>query len=287
MSTKSFTHVILTRFNVRIGFATSGMGLNPEWLTHRFDLFDKFCYPSVLGQTNQNFKWLVFFDQETPDIFKQKIRDYSNWENFIPIYLDKGYTHTVIREHILSHLEEGTSHLMSTRLDNDDALSKWYVEEVQARFDHQRLNLLAFTYGYVLNDKKLYLFRYRKNPFLTLIESRGGKEKNRFRTALGLNHTNLSVFKKITRITSTPGWLQVIHDKNISNRVRGIRQPIQKLRDHFSIKLEDIPSKDVKLNLLTEFTLTLLRSPIETLAIELPQETKLFLRNLIKIPKKL
>ena len=37
-----------------------------NWLKHRYYLFETFCFPSILSQTNKNFKWLVFFDKDTP-----------------------------------------------------------------------------------------------------------------------------------------------------------------------------------------------------------------------------
>jgi hypothetical protein len=90
---KDFNHFLLTRFNVRlnrddIGYG-SDLGVSPEWLNRRFELFDKFCYPSVRVQSNQNFKWILFCNSLTPDIFKDKLKEYSKWENFIPVYVDK------------------------------------------------------------------------------------------------------------------------------------------------------------------------------------------------------
>jgi hypothetical protein len=73
----TFNHFILTRFNVKVSFAEPGAGLEPAWLLHRFELFDHFCYPSVRGQSNLNFKWLVLFDSNTPDSFKEKIAAYA------------------------------------------------------------------------------------------------------------------------------------------------------------------------------------------------------------------
>jgi hypothetical protein len=61
-----FHHFVLTRFNVKIGLGGGeSVAPNLEWLVHRFDLFDKFCFPSVRNQSNLNFKWLVFFDVDT------------------------------------------------------------------------------------------------------------------------------------------------------------------------------------------------------------------------------
>src|ERR1700735_3717087 len=69
-------HVILTRFNVRYeeDSAVPSIGVDPGWLQERFRLFEKYCLPSVLGQTDQNFRWLLFFDRATPEPFATRAR---------------------------------------------------------------------------------------------------------------------------------------------------------------------------------------------------------------------
>ena len=88
-----FQHYILTRFNLRANSWTTTKNnekvLTEEWLKDRFDLFENFCYNSVKNQRNQNFKWLVFFDINTPDTYKQKVEKYNrDFENFHPIFID-------------------------------------------------------------------------------------------------------------------------------------------------------------------------------------------------------
>ena len=66
----SFQHFLLTNFNVRLPkFSQDGNGLSvltEEWLEHRLMLFERFCLPSVLGQTNLGFTWLVRYDDTMP-----------------------------------------------------------------------------------------------------------------------------------------------------------------------------------------------------------------------------
>ncbi len=94
-SISKFNHFLLTRFNIK---SDNGFDLvvsdpqktiyNPEWLEDRFKRFEKYCYYSVKSSSNTNFKWLVFFDINTPDVFRAKIKEYSNYANFIPIFIE-------------------------------------------------------------------------------------------------------------------------------------------------------------------------------------------------------
>ncbi|MEC4887300.1 MAG: glycosyltransferase, partial [Scytonema sp. PMC 1070.18] len=150
---KLFEHLIITRFNVTVDFSKPRVGIDSEWLTHRFRLFENFCYPSIHAQSNQNFKWLIYFDQETPEYFKNKIKEYAEWSNFIPIYIKNRFTNEINRENVLNYLN-GVEYLITTRLDNDDAVSKDFIQEIQNKFQKQEFEFMNFTNGYVWSNNK-------------------------------------------------------------------------------------------------------------------------------------
>ena len=52
------------------------------WLDDRFRLFETFCLPSVRGQTVQELSWLVFFDEATPQRFRERIDSYERGGRF-------------------------------------------------------------------------------------------------------------------------------------------------------------------------------------------------------------
>lgn len=278
---KDFQHVILTRFNVRVNYSPSRLGINPEWLTHRFGLFEQFCYPSVLKQTNQDFKWLVFFDSETPQFFKDKIETYAKWKNFIPVYFDHLLTGKDIRQFLLNILQQETRYLITTRLDNDDAISKHLIEKVQAEFQGQAFEFINFTNGYVLSDGKLYLLKYKANPFASLIEKITEFTPDGFKAVLSITHDRLGSSDKVRQINTQPTWLQVVHGRNISNRVRGIRQPITNLTEDFSIQPDRLPIKDNFLPYWVDRSFGLLKYPLESAILDLPKDTRTFLKKIV------
>ena len=89
----TFKHYIITRFNLPIFQAKvagkESTSCSKEYLQYRFELFEKYCMPSIMNQTCQNFKWLVLFDINTPDEFKQRITKLHNkYPNLVPCFLD-------------------------------------------------------------------------------------------------------------------------------------------------------------------------------------------------------
>lgn len=276
---KSFNHFILTRFNVKVAYSKSGTGLDPEWLKHRFKLFDQFCYPSVRAQLNQNFKWIVFFDSQTPQAFKDKVKEYSKWQNFIPVYVDGEFTNQINQSTLMNHLTSGVEYLITTRLDNDDAVCKDFVQIVQNNFHEQDSEFINLAYGYVWKDGKLYSFKYLNNPFMSLIEKINKLKAEEFKTILCKEHTQLSSIGQIQQIKTQPAWLQVVHEKNVSNRIRGIRQPIKKLGDRFAISVEDVPRQEKPLLYWMDKGLSILKFPLESIVLSLPKDTRARLRE--------
>ena len=276
-----FTHLILTRFNVRVDYSTPGKGLDPDWLSHRFQLFEQFCYPSMRMQSNQQFKWLVFFDSETPTEFKQKISDYAEWRNFVPVYVDREFTPELNRMTVFAHLPQEVEFLITTRLDNDDAVSNDFIQVIQRNFQDQSLEFINLPNGYVWSQGKLYSFRYLKNPFMSLVERIQERSPNGFKTILCGEHTQLASIGTVKQVQTAPTWLQVVHGNNVSNRIRGVRQPVQKLDDRFFIDRQDIPASDPLLSYWTDRSLTLAKAPLELIATLLPKGIKTHLRRLM------
>ena len=113
----------------------------------------------------------------------------------------------------------------------DDAIATRYVETVQDCFDNQAFQFLNFADGYQVSKNGVYRFRDGSNPFISLIERAEG-----FRTVLGCgNHSFLSKVGPIRQLLAVPGWLQVIHGRNLRNRVRGAPVSREELVPHFSI----------------------------------------------------
>jgi Putative rhamnosyl transferase len=243
-----FSHFFLTKFNVR-SFLELKPGCDPVWLERRFELFDRFCFQSVRNQSNQNFKWLVFFDIDTPESFKQKISEYcQRWENFVPVYLDcplpYGEFPDEVRKVVCQYIPIDCEYLITTWLDNDDAIHRDYVQMIQDNFDRQDAETLNFFFGYQLAEGKLYFDFELANHFISLIEKYNPES---FNTCLCRPHKELyEVCKSAKKVLCKPAWIEVVHGSNYMNVYRrGFRVPVGKILDDFCIKSE-IPDDQEK-----------------------------------------
>ncbi|MBW4469135.1 MAG: putative rhamnosyl transferase [Stenomitos rutilans HA7619-LM2] len=241
-----FNHFFLTKFNVR-SFPELRPGCDPAWLENRFRLFDQFCYPSVYNQTNQDFKWLVFFDADTPEAFKQKISDYAEkWQNFVPLYLDfplpYGQFPDRARDIVRAVVTDDCKYLITTWLDNDDAIAKDYVQMIQENFNQQECETVNFMFGYQLCNGKAYFDFEVASHFISLIER---YNPDSFNTCLCRPHKELyEVCQSAKKILCKPAWVEVVHDSNYMNvHRRGFRVPAGEILDAFSIKT-DIPHEE-------------------------------------------
>jgi hypothetical protein len=209
----AFAHVILTRFNLGMrGFAAEV----EAWHNHRFSLFEQFCLPSVEAQTCRDFAWLLLFDRATPQVYFPRIEAYTKRAN-IQVHFLKGYDLGAVPRILGSQIGGRAEFLISTTLDNDDALARDFVARVQREFREQDFELLNFVRGlrYDLIRERLYACDLYSNPFMSLIERiLPGRP---LRSIAGcLPHSTIADrFSGIVNIRSAPAWLQVIHDRNL------------------------------------------------------------------------
>lgn len=76
---ENYSHFIITRFNLNL-YAQDKHDLptrTDRWLEHRFEVFERYCLPSVAAQTSGNFTWLCLFDAATPESCRRRIEGYK------------------------------------------------------------------------------------------------------------------------------------------------------------------------------------------------------------------
>jgi hypothetical protein len=223
----TFRHVILTRFNVKIEQAPAA---STEWLDDRFSLFERFCLPSVQAQTCGNFVWVVFCDPDIPARYRNRIREYAKWPTLRPIYFRHTFEQGMVRAAV-AELARGYTHLITSRLDNDDAICRTFVASVQARFHRQGFEFLNFTNGYVWSEGRVWSARHESNPFISLVEDAAD-----YSTVYCGNHMELDQQGPVVQIPEPAGWLQVVHGRNLANRVWGTPRPDATLGEQFGIR---------------------------------------------------
>jgi hypothetical protein len=216
-SRQDFTHLLLTRFNTAVDYAPSAKRLDAEWLDRRLALFKQYCFPTVAAQKGVEFKWLVFFDAQTPVSFRDKIAAFEPLVT--PVYIEGQATDDAIRKHVWETGFVSAPYLITTRLDNDDGIGSSHIEHVQRAFQRQSREFITFPVGLQLFREHLYYVYWRDNPFLSLIEK--VKSKEELTTIFCVAHHDLGRAGKLTQIRTAPQWLQVMHGTNVANELRG------------------------------------------------------------------
>ena len=225
----NFKHILITRFNLphRWNEDKQGNGiLDTVWLEERFNLFENFCIPSIEGQTCKDFEWWVYFDENTDSVFKKRIESIERKHPIFKPRYEKSYDDFEANMPIEIHnslKKENKDWLITTRLDNDDMLAKDTIAILQKKINYKNDSLLEIPWGYTLelNSKpkpKLRKIKLELNPFISYVEK---VEKDRvIKSVYFYEHTEWRDVKSII-VGNRPQWVQVIHDKNLFNRISG------------------------------------------------------------------
>jgi hypothetical protein len=239
-----FSHFVITRFNIKNrGWIRDNKNLevnNDEWLKYRVGIFEKFCLPSIINQTNKDFLWLVFFDISPSDFLKGKIRI---WEkdciNFRAVYVEdyESFINHEISGALSNYRDGSKKYIITTRFDNDDVFHRDAVRTIQRNFKPVPKAVIDLEKGYCLSleSKLLYKRKYRSNPFISLIEEVGQNRK--ILSVMHEGHPAWINKVPFIPVRNTPLWIQVIHEKNVSNSVKGSIMISKKALKDFGIDL--------------------------------------------------
>lgn len=222
---------IITKFNIAIRYngynnkkveEDRNIHLNDEYLTKRFELFEKYYIPSLLNQTDKDFKIIVLFHTQTPEFFKTKIEEYKKIfnGNFFPIFTDV-WDIEKIKQTIKANSSK--EWLMSIRMDNDDGIARDFIETSKKYFCPINKMFVSYYNGVQLlekedNTKDFYIFNRRSWHYFVFIE----KLDSHIITAYNYDHGK--VWKKffnflLIESPQKPMWLEVVHKFNVSNTV--------------------------------------------------------------------
>ena len=208
-------HVIFTRFNVRSGGKEKVLRDKADWLRSRYELFDRYCFPSIMTQSDTQFLWLVFFDDGTPEEYKEINRLYKErLPQFTPVYVGEWNTEAVVRI-FNSFIPSDAEWLLTTRLDNDDGLNREFIKTLrEASFSAS--TYFNFPDGLTFANGNGYVHRDESNAFLSYVEP-----VNNFQGVWKHPHPEVAKNFKVQQLSLPYAWLQVIHGGNVSNKVRG------------------------------------------------------------------
>lgn len=249
MGRSEIQHFILTRFNLLLwNKAKDGQKVRTtQWLEHRFSLFEYYCLPSIKNQTCQDFEWIILFDSLTPDIFKQKIAGFQKeCSQLIPVFVapEKGRCFAeIFRREMIKRLS--AKKVISTYLDNDDALNLLFVEDLRLRACEIKDGTFVFYddgYQYFKEDKYMMQLSFPKNHFVSVLE---GGDPDTLKGIYGYGshyYINLIEGAIIEHVKGMRMWCEVVHEKNVMNDAKFLNSKMIKgqnvLKNDFAINAE-------------------------------------------------
>ena len=233
---ENYSHFIITRFNLNL-YAQDKHDLptrTDRWLEHRFEVFERYCLPSVAAQTSGNFTWLCLFDAATPESCRRRIEGYkARCPQFEAVYYTAAQAANLtenLRTTIAAYVScdrKGRKPpppppklLITTNLDNDDAFSSDVVELLQRELrpaPGKRIYSLLYGYQYFTDRRFALKMRYTNNHFLTLVEPFDAHTE----TIISYRHTKAIRQLPTTYLSTARGkWLEIVHEDNVSNDFR-------------------------------------------------------------------
>jgi Putative rhamnosyl transferase len=211
-------HFVLTRFNIASPGREAPIRNAPGWLARRFDLFEAFCLPSMAAQAPGTFRWLIYFDEQTPTEFRTRIAAAQAIVPFDAIFVGP-FRAGLAALDVAARLERKGGRLITTRLDNDDAVSSDFLARVKAEAEgFPDGTIINFREGIALQEGRLYTAADDSNPFTSLVEQAATAE-----TIWAAPHTELAARFPLRQVITDPCWLQVVHGENVANRIKGKR----------------------------------------------------------------
>ncbi len=208
-------HIVLTKYNVRMPMQWCQRGLEPDWLAGRWQLFQKYCLRSMKTQTTGEFHWLLFCDRQTPSPYREQLAGLQSPGTHV--YFCEELTRAVLLSAVRDHVHHDTRAIVTTRLDNDDALCPSYLEDVRNAVQGSHRHWINWDTGIVMCGRRAYRRVDRANAFISFVEPNG----NDIQTTWSCPHPEAGKWAPVHHIGSAPGWVQLVHGDNVSNRKRG------------------------------------------------------------------
>jgi len=235
--TDNFECFLFMEFN----WSNNPIVLDPEYLDERFSIFDKYTFPSINAQTDNNFNWILFLNDKTPQKYKDKLNYYKENANMNLILEYISGDNLGISELMRKYYSFNTKYLLTCRCDNDDMLAINYIEKLKENFRPVDNMFIDFTQGYCLNheDGTLNNYKSRSNHFIAYVEKTNPDKV--LTTVFCCNHAFAKKKGLIRRINNKkyPLWCEVIHGTNMVNYLQGdkVNNSEQKyFNDNFIIK---------------------------------------------------
>jgi Putative rhamnosyl transferase len=199
-------------------------------LPSRLQVFESICMPSVLSQVEQPDLWLLGFAGEWRDDVAPALDAVKEHPWIVPVWQQNtstGHEHVsaCFQKAIYSRLNDTFTHVITTRLDNDDAINRSFtqhLEQYSAAAAHNEPELedfwISFPFGANYYGSVSRIYTNTTNHFLSRVQTVRHFRATEKSTALAINHNRVFEGRRVfLPITTDPMWLEVVHDNNVTH----------------------------------------------------------------------
>lgn len=147
--------------------------------------------------------------------------EYYNIKNNICESIQRIILPQFMNDCIQNHTPKNIDYIVTTRIDNDDAFHKYFIEYIQQQvLEEKKFILLDYIngYRYILNKRFVSKFCFINGHFTTLIEP----YKKYLHTVLYYNHIHADKVVPTKHIDCEPLYIELIHDSNVINSEKDI-----------------------------------------------------------------
>ena len=211
------THAILTRYALQM----DGRPLpSIKWLAHRRRVFEQYTLPSVARQTCPDFAWLVFVDPRMTSVIDACEEWRKVCPQLTPVPTTEGWDNfnATMRDAVLAQCARDTTHIITTRLDNDDVIARDFVAIVQAQCEGLPVRrFVNFDVGenYDIQSGRRYEHVHPCNMFVSCIEP-----VDDFQGVLTWAHNTIEQIAHVIRPPQERRWTHLVHPWNVWPRGR-------------------------------------------------------------------
>ena len=217
-------HFIIIRFSVIFKNSPEfkkkkSLLLSKKRLDFRFNLFEKFCLPSLKNQTLNDFKIIIIYDKNLDLEYKNRLKELCNDEYFILHEWD-------INDNLSSNnwlkkymKNKEADYIITTRLDDDDMINfninkrlKNYINRYNCK--HKITSFGGGNFLNYYNKNRMELFRIRYNSlavFMTIIDRLDSPN------IYGYSHDTHKMPKRIINFINS--FIVVNHEEENDNRL--------------------------------------------------------------------
>lgn len=216
-----------------------------NYLQYRFGLMRRFCGASLAAQTRQDFTWLIRFN-----IDASNATEVMQWAYELPIPvvfapsapLSGDDSRDIVatpddfwRVHIRRRMLPGVTHILTTRMDDDDILAADFVERLRSQTQESELPIAYnFPVGYVVNLETSAGRRWRfpQNQFASVLSP-----VDPLILVNDIKHGDIEQLCPLKLVDEQPAfvWVRHPHTKSPGGRAHNDSIPIRRIAREFPV----------------------------------------------------